>query len=187
MKKPLSFEEFEKTKSKDMANEYNRYSWVINKEEEYSIREISTHTITMNLYHQASLCYIEGLYLSCILSIGATIDQFIRQLVDPTYKQRNWIEKSNLDNAVEQKFITQEHEKEIHEFKYSIRDPVAHPKVPVFGMLGLPYDKKKGYWGGEHVKPVLTGPKPSAERGLELFWKVVNYYFYIYKKGAPSQ
>ena len=115
------------------------------------------------------------MFLASILAVGSAIDQLIRQYVDPKYKQREWIPRSNIDDAVKQGFITPELKNEIKDFKYSIRDPVAHIKSPTVGMLGLPYNKEHGYWGGKDIEPVIPGPKPSAEKGIELFCKIVNY------------
>lgn len=179
----VTLKTFEKMRLDNMPYLYERYRWVKSQEEYHKVENIRLHSLTLQLYHEATIAYINRCSLSSILAIGSAIDQFIRQLVDPRYEQREWINnKENLDTAVKEKFISRKLKREILNYKKIYRDQVAHPKVHSFTLLGMTYDKEEDYWKSPSGKPISTGPEVGVQKGIKLFCKLVNYYVYTFGK-----
>lgn len=196
----ISLDYFRSVELNILPQKYERYRIIRSKEEGYNIANIRRlHPLTLEYYHEATKTYISGHFLASILVIGATIDQFIRQLVDPLHKYEKRIPSRIFDDAVKEGHITPILKEEIREYKKTVRDHVAHPRARTTATLGFEYIeeevkitkedekeeiKKYTYWGTKDKKPIHIGPKPGAEKGLELFWKLVKH---VYKNELKKQ
>ena len=178
----VTLKHFENVKLDNMPHSYERYRWIKSKEEYYKIENIQPQSPTIQLYHEATNSYINRCDFSTILAIGSAIDQFIRQLVDPRYEQKEWIDPRNLNNVVKEKFISRRLKKDVLKYKSIFRNQVAHPKAHSFTFLGMKYDSIEDNWKSPSGKPIYTGPKVGDQKGIELFCKLVNHYVYTFKK-----
>ncbi len=177
----VSLSMFEEERIEIIPIMYSRYRWIKSKQKQYNIEGIvDLHPLTIEFYREASFSFINGQFLSSILSIGVTIDQFIRQLVDPNYDYKKKIPPSIFKDAVKLGFITKNLKKDIQHFKATIRNHTAHPKTRNTLTLGFEYivdGEINPYWGTRDKKPIYIGPVPSAKKGFELFWKLVKHVY----------
>lgn len=175
----VSLSMFEEERIEIIPIMYSRYRWIKSMQKQHNIEEITElHPLTIEFYREASFSYINGQFLSSILSIGVTIDQFIRQLVDPNYNHKKNIPNSIFKDAVKLGFITKALKKDIQHFKDTIRNHTAHPKTRNTLTLGFEYiedGENNPYWGTKDKKPIYVGPIPGAKKGFELFWRLVKH------------
>lgn len=87
----IDLENFTKIRSKRFGIRYQRYMWVVQKEKEYDLRNANLHGVTTELYHNATQSFIAECDLAAILAIHATIELFVKNVVDPKYKIQDFI------------------------------------------------------------------------------------------------
>jgi len=134
---------------------------------------------TLLLYKEAKHCFLDECYVAATITFFLAIEQFLlwknqgrNILATINYPDS----KKILNEAEVNHLITIELKQDLIEFREGCRDQIMHPKrCDHMYLVGLAKDKNKDYFGKEGYKSVFLGPLACAERGINLFFQVINY------------
>ena len=197
------YDSFRKEICEDLNDRYNNYIWISELEEKYLTGVLLFHNPKI-LYTSAKCSYLNGCFLSVIPVIYNAIEQYLlwknqflkfskdnqndRFLATTPYLKLKRIPTSQqiFEDALKNEIIDQELKNEIEDFK-KIRNEVMHAKSPGhYHILGGTYDQKSDLWEIPKKQVDTIGIKPSAEKGLELFLKILHFNIEQRNKGIFS-
>lgn len=167
--------------SSQLAERWRSMKWVKELERKYQVEKLRITPEATQLYWNATKSYVYEQFFASILAISSAMEAFlIRITPSNSFKKDNYF-PYYARMAFQYDLISDKIRKELLDFNAYIRNHVVHPKGPLgFEILGFKY-KSKGKYSGSWQSP--TGepmhsftPKQSAEKGINLFLRLVKDY-----------
>lgn len=200
----ISFDEFKTKVGKTLNERYNNYQWIWKLERKHIYGGILYFHNPRILYDAAKCSYMNGCYLSVIPLIYNAIEQyllwknqFLKYATDsqndeytpttPYLKLKRTPKTSQiLKDALMNNIIDKKLKSEIESYK-KIRNDAMHAKSPGhYNILGGTYERKSDSWEIPKEQKGTIGIIPSAEKGLELFLKILHFNIEQRNKGEFS-
>jgi len=197
----ISFDDFKIIVERNIKEKYENYCWYETIKEKYLTDPFIFFHNPIILYKEVRCSYINGCYLSTIPIIYNAIEQFLlwknlfienrilnrnkeKNRTSPNLRLKRTPKTIELFNQVlKNKIIDKQLYNEIIDFK-KIRDNTMHAKSPGhYNVLGYEYDRESDDWIIPENIAEYIGPKPCAENGIELFFKVLKFNIEQQKKG----
>lgn len=158
------------------TSQWLRMKWIKELERKYNLEKENRVPInTIQLYHQATLSYVNELYFASLLAIGSAIESFLSYKIDNNYyKERKFLSDAIL-KAFEIKLIQEDMKEELRIFNSSIRNNIVHVKgVLGLDFLGFNFDAKTNSFSSANGNAISINPKERCEESIDLFLRLVK-------------